>query len=605
MLSSSKGLGDEVPRHPDPITSFRRPHKHILLREFSATWVRLLAHIWRLFRLRVVALLAFTVLAGLLDGLGMALLLPLLNLVGVDSVGNQAVVGSIDRALRFVGLQPNLEIVLGAILVLFVLQGGIVLIQGHMIAAIESAYVSYWRETLLRHLLSASWLYFSKSRSGSLVYLTITEAERIGRAFFLTIQLMAVLVVAVAYIAIALAVSWSFTLSLLASLSLLAAILFRFSATSSYRAGRDYARHLDDLQAVLTDFMTGAKLIKATAAEPFVLEKVRPIHAGIERTYFSGVIIPYVLKAVLELSAIVLFCVLIYVGVRFLELRPAVLLVVLALFVRLVPRLHLAQYNSQLLLTYLPAFQRLEEAIAEVDRMSEPYPIDSREKPFAKCPSIVMTGVTVSYDKRDVLSGVSLTVPANTTVGIVGASGAGKSTLVDSLVGLAQPRLGTITLDGVPIADVNLRKWRSSVGYVAQETVLFDGTIREIICQGRSIPDDLLITAANQAHAHQFIMELPNGYNTVIGATGVQLSGGQRQRVSLARALAGRPVMLVLDEPTSALDAQSEKEIVTAIRELHGKITIIIVSHRLSTVQDADKSVTLDKGRIVVDHAVL
>ncbi len=576
-----------------------------MIRSFTSAWVRLLAHIWNLFRLRVLVLLLFTVLTGFLDGLGMALLLPLLTLVGVDSAPSGTVAAAVDRAFRIVGLQPTLETVLGAILFLFVLQGVIVLIQGQMIASVESAYVSHWRETLLERLLSASWPYFSKSRSGSLVYLVITEAERLGRAFFLTIQLIAALVVAVAYVAISAAISLPFTLGLLGSLVVLSAILFQLSSRSSYKAGQDYGRHLGELQAVLTEFMTGAKVIKATAAEPFVLEQVRPIHEDIERTYFSGVIIPYVLRAVLELAAIVLFCVLIYIGVRFLDLRPAVLLVVLALFFRLVPRVHLAQYNVQLLLTYLPAFERLEEAIAEMSRMSEPYPIDSREKPFLQAPAIVMDNITVTYDDRDALTNVSVTIPANSTVGVVGPSGAGKSTLVDCMVGLVRPRHGAITLDGVPLGNVNLRQWRSSIGYVAQETVLFTGTVRDIIRQGRSIADDVLMRAARQAHAHPFIMELPKGYDTLIGGLGVQLSGGQKQRLSLARALAGRPVLLMLDEPTSALDSASEKEIVAAIRELHGTITIVIVSHRRSTVEYADRSVALDKGRIAVEHSIL
>jgi ATP-binding cassette, subfamily C, bacterial len=568
-------------------------------REFTTTWYRLLTHICRLYRLRVVLLLALTVLSGLADGLGMALLLPLLNLVGVGSAKDSTIVSGIGQAFQFVGMQPNLETVLGAILLLFLLLGFIVTVQGRMIATIESAYVSHWRATLLERLLSASWPYFAGSRPGSLVFLIITEAERLGRAFFLTIQLIAVLVVAVAYITISLLISFSFTLSLLLSLLLLAALLFRFSSKASYIVGRDYSAYLDELQATLTEFISGAKLIKATAAEPFVLEKVRPIQSHIERNYFSGVIIHYVLKAVMELGAIVLFCVLIYVGVRVLEIQPGVLLVLLAIFFRLVPKLYNAQYNIQLLLTYLPAFQRLEGALDEIDRTSEPYPIDSREKGFVECPAIAMEGVTVTYDERDALSKVSLEIPANTTLGIVGASGVGKSTLVDCLVGLAVPRGGAISFDGVPIGNVNLRQWRSSIGYVAQETVLFNGTIREIICQGRDISDAVMVVAATQAHAHVFIMELPDGYDTVIGGKGVQLSGGQKQRLSLARALAGRPVMLVLDEPTSALDSLSEQEIVAAIRELHGRITIIIVSHRMTTVRDADKIVILDKGRIV------
>ena len=162
--------------------------------------------------------------------------------------------------------------------------------------------------------------------------------------------------------------------------------------------------------------------------------------------------------------SIVLFCVLIYVGIRILEMSPAALLVLLAIFFRLVPKLQNAQYQLQLMLSYLPAFSRLEEVMADIDRMSENHPVDSREKSFEQSPSIRLDNVTVEYDGRIVLAGVSLEIHSNTTVCVVGESGAGKSTLVDCIVGLATPASGEVLLDDTPLARVNLRQWRSSIG---------------------------------------------------------------------------------------------------------------------------------------------
>lgn len=529
----------------------------------------------------------------------MALLLPLLNLIGVGMESNSPIVGIFRQAFLWFGIQPSLEGVLGAIVALFLVQAGLVVVQGRFIADIEATYVTQWRETLLRKMLGASWNFFSGKRSGSLTYLVITEAERLGRAFFLSIQLLAGAVVACAYVLLSLSISWAFTLCLITALGLLAVLLFHYSAAMSLKVGREYGAHLADLQAMMTDFVTGAKLFKATAAETFVLEKLRPIQNLIGRSYFGGVVIPYVLKAVLELGAIVLFCVLIYAGIRFLDVAPAVLLVLLAIFFRLVPKLHNLQYNLQLLLTYLPAFSRLEATCAELEHHTEFRSLDPVEKGFDKCPSIFVDGVCVSYGGRDVLTNATLEIPANMMLGIVGPSGAGKSTLVDCLLGLVSPRKGVVKFDGVPIGEINLRRWRSSIGYVAQETVLFSGTVREIIAHGRHISDSDVFAAAKMSHAHGFIEQLPKGYATEIGPSGAQLSGGERQRLSLARALAGNPVMVILDEPTSALDSVSEREIVNAIRDLHGKITMVIVSHRASTVREADKIVVVGGGGIV------
>lgn len=570
-----------------------------MIRTLLSTWARLIAQIWRAFESRVILLLVLTVLASLADGASMALLLPLMTLVGVGSGAKSGVSSAVDRLFEWLGLVPSLEVVLAAIIGIFFVQGALVMMQGHLISSVESAYVSNWRKILLRRLLGTSWTYLSRQRSGSLAYLITTEAERLGRVFFLSVQLMASLVVVLAYAGIALMISWQFTLGVLACLGMLAAAFFRFSASFSYRIGRNYSAHLDELQATVTDFLKSAKPIKATAAEPYVIEKTRSMHAEIEKNYFGGVIVSYVLKVMMELAAIVFFCVLIYVGIRILEMSPAALLVLLAIFFRLVPKLQNAQYQLQLMLSYLPAFSRLEEVMADIDRMSENYPVDSRERSFEKSPSIRLNDVTVEYDGRIALGGVSLEIHSNTTVCVVGESGAGKSTLVDCIVGLATPASGEVLLDDTPLARVNLRQWRSSIGYVDQDSILFDGTVSEIICQGRAISRDAMVAAAQRAHAHVFICELPDAYDTLIGARGVQLSGGQRQRLALTRALAGSPVMLILDEPTSALDPVSEGEIATALHELHGSITIIIVSHSVSAVRDVDKFVVVQAGKIV------
>jgi len=570
-----------------------------VLQEVIPVWFRLLSDIWRLFRSKCVTLFCLTVFAGIVDGLGMSLLLPLLQLVGVGSGGTAYFVGNIDKIFYFFGLFPSLEVVLGAMLLLYVIQALIVATQGRMTAAIETAYVSHWRETLIKRLLGASWPYLATKRAGSLTYLIISETERLGRTFFVTIQLLAILAVASAFMVVSLIISWSFTLIIVFAFASLIAVVSRFLSRASYLTGRDYALNLGDLQAVITEVIHGGKLIKATACEPFVIEKILPMQHLINKTYFGMVFIPYFTRAIMEFAAIVIFCALIFVGIRILNVPPEMLLVLMAIFIRLAPKLYVAQYSTQALLTLLPAFETIEKAAREIDLAKEPYSIDGREKGFVTCPSIAVRGLTVTYDGRHALSNVSLEIPKNTTLGILGVSGAGKSTLVDCVVGLALPQSGTISFDNRPFEDVNLRQWRSSIGYVAQETVLFNGTIREVICQGRDIPDKAMIVAAEQAHAHIFISELPEAYNTVIGAQGVQLSGGQKQRLSLARALAGQPVMLILDEPTSALDSMSEREIVAAIQELHGKVTIVIISHRISTVRYADKIIVLDKGKIV------
>jgi ABC-type multidrug transport system fused ATPase/permease subunit len=225
--------------------------------------------------------------------------------------------------------------------------------------------------------------------------------------------------------------------------------------------------------------------------------------------------------------------------------------------------------------------------------------------PFSR--GIEFQNACFAYDEEDgdVLHNVCISVPANQTVALVGESGAGKSTLVDMMTLMLKPRTGTVEIDGVPHDEVDLDSWRQQIGYVSQETVVFDDTVANNISlwQGDIEEDPALreqvIHAAERAHAHHFIQDLPDGYQTVVGDRGVRLSGGQRQRLFVARELFKEPNLLLLDEATSDLDTASEQHIQDSIDALHGEVTVVIIAHRLSTVKDADRVYVLEEGRVI------
>jgi len=213
--------------------------------------------------------------------------------------------------------------------------------------------------------------------------------------------------------------------------------------------------------------------------------------------------------------------------------------------------------------------------------------------------------VTFSYDPADeaippVLRGVSFDVSPGDTVGIVGPTGSGKSTLVKLLVRLYDPESGTVRIDGHDVRDVSIADLRRAVGYVAQEPFLFYGTVRENIAYGTfDADDDAIEAAARRAAAHEFIENLPEGYETMVGERGVKLSGGQRQRVALARTFLKEPEILVLDEATSHVDTETEAIIQRSLRDLATDRTTIAIAHRLSTVKDADTILVLEGGQVV------
>jgi len=215
---------------------------------------------------------------------------------------------------------------------------------------------------------------------------------------------------------------------------------------------------------------------------------------------------------------------------------------------------------------------------------------------------IVFQNVSFQYpDHKDsALEGIDMKIRPGETIAIVGYSGAGKSTLTDLVLGFWNNFTGSITIDGTDLKDYSLRNLRSHIGVVSQDIILFDDTVRNNILFGKpTATNEEIIEAAKAAYAHEFVMNMPNGYDTSIGERGIKLSGGQKQRISLARAIIKNPKILILDEATSSLDTDSETKIQKALEGIMPGRTTIIIAHRLSTIQKADRIVVMDKGKII------
>lgn len=250
----------------------------------------------------------------------------------------------------------------------------------------------------------------------------------------------------------------------------------------------------------------------------------------------------------------------------------------------------------------VPVVHAIYEDLRERSTLAE---IRSREpEPLVPRRSIALENVSYCYPNapEPALVKIDLAIPVGTSVGLVGSSGSGKTTLVDVLLGLLRPSLGEVTLDGEPVTSTNLRAWQRTLGYVPQDIFLTDSTMAENIALGvpaKDIDHEHVVRCARMAQIHGFItQEMPEQYATIVGERGVRLSGGQRQRIGIARALYHDPSVLVFDEATSALDTVTEHAVMEAIRTLSHQKTIILVAHRLSTVQHCDQVVILDKGQV-------
>jgi subfamily B ATP-binding cassette protein MsbA len=272
-------------------------------------------------------------------------------------------------------------------------------------------------------------------------------------------------------------------------------------------------------------------------------------------------------------------------------------------------------FMAAMFLAYTPikrlssANNTVQQALAAAERVFEVLDLETeREQDHGRREltrmeqSLEFQGVTFQYDGKGLaaLAGVDLSVGVGETVAFVGTSGSGKTTLVSLVPRFYEPTQGTIRIDGVDIREYTLRSLRGQIGIVSQDVVLFDESIKNNIAYGRpGATEEEIQRAAELAFAHDFIVRLPQGYHTMIGERGVKLSGGERQRVAIARAILRDPPLLILDEATSALDTASERVVQMALANLMKNRTTLVIAHRLSTVQNADRIVVLDRGRIV------
>jgi ABC-type transport system involved in Fe-S cluster assembly fused permease/ATPase subunit len=375
---------------------------------------------------------------------------------------------------------------------------------------------------------------------------------------------------------------------------------FSYAASAISKAARTASAAHVDANAAMTDSILNYETVKYFTAEPIVQEKVS---LALTRTEIEWVGF-YRRYAYNGLGVATIFAGFLGTTILYAAREAQAGRMTVGDFVLI---------NSYLLQVVRPvemlgyAMQGLSQGVAMLEKMlalfreaPEPQRLHDRI-PLGGPGKLEFEHVTLSYrPDRAILKGVTFRIPAGKTLGIVGASGSGKSTIVRLLVRLFEPNSGRILLDGVPICDLSLAKLRQSIAVVPQDTVLFNDTIGYNIAFGKakSTPEDIR-QAAQLAHLDDFIMGLPENYETRVGERGVKLSGGEKQRVSIARAAIKRPRIYVFDEATSSLDSGTEREILRNLQEISRFSTTLVIAHRLSTVVHADEIVVLDDGQIV------
>jgi subfamily B ATP-binding cassette protein MsbA len=341
------------------------------------------------------------------------------------------------------------------------------------------------------------------------------------------------------------------------------------------------------------------KLIKIFSTEHEEEERFKKIRRSYSQSNSSFLINGIKIESIFQIIIFSIAIIILYLSTVQFNMPLPLLLVFIFVLIRLTDPLRQLNGQRHVIASHIASLEKVDDVLESI--MSYNTIADGKNQFIGFSHSISIRDVTFSYDqKSSVLSDITFDVGKNEMVALVGASGGGKSTLVDLIIRLIEPDKGEILVDGEDIRKFTLESYHKRIGFVSQDSFLFNDTVLNNICYGSDhISKKDAIESAKHAHAHEFIMELPEKYDTPIGEKGVKLSGGQKQRLSLARAIYKKPDILILDEATSSLDSESEKIIQESIAHIKNKYTIIAIAHRISTIRNADKIVVIEKGVIV------
>lgn len=550
---------------------------------------------------RFFLLLLLSLLVALADAFGITLLLPLLKYSQVGEGTLEGKTQILFDFIDFIGIPLTLSGILIFIGVVFVFKGIIKLSEGIYKGYLTALLSKKLKINLFRAYSSVDYQYFVSQNTGHFINVLVSQTNKFIQSFVKLAQFSAFVITTLVYLAVAAYLNLQFTLMAIAGGSIL---LYFLKFISRY--AKKYSIITSSEQSSLNKFLVQAlhamKYLKVTNRFNQINKDVSKSIKNIANYRFRMMGAQAFVEAIREPFTVFIMIVIILVQVLIIEKPILPILVILLLFYRAMRQLAGLQVIWQQLMNQVGGMEMTKEEFKNVQFNKE----DLGKKPIQDFKNkIEFKNVTFSYGDYPVLYNINLTIPVNKTIAFVGESGAGKSTLIDLITLLLKPQKGKITIDNVPASQILKKSWREKIGFVPQDTVVFDDTAANNIhlWTGNYNKDNACRNKtqlmSKKAHCHEFICQMKNGYNTRIGERGVKVSGGQRQRLAIARELYKEPQLLLLDEATSSLDTESERYIQQSIDELKGKMTVIIIAHRLSTIKNADYIYLLHKGKII------
>ncbi|MCY4199769.1 MAG: ABC transporter ATP-binding protein [Gammaproteobacteria bacterium] len=565
--------------------------------------MRLLIAFMRAYPLQTIIVLPALLLASLAEGLSAALVLPILNLASAEvsaagsdmGAAGDAFAAQLTGLLDRVGLEANLQTMLVLVVLGILAKSLLVLIANQRIGYVAARLITDLRLELLQAVLASQWRYFVAQPIGSLANAMGTEAMRAATGYIYGMTTLSLLLMASVYIGAALLVSWTATLYAVAG-SLLIAFAMHGLVRMARRAGKSQTKLYTTLMSRLTDTLQAVKLFKVSAREDLAGSVLIASTEGLNRALRREVWSNAALTAAQEPLYMLVIALGLFAAFSYFGMSIAAVTTLTIMLLRVMVSLGKAQKQYQKMMACDSAYWSLKRSI---DAAREQAEVSAGSKAPTLRKGVTVNAIDLSFEGSMVLADASMEIPVGVITTLAGASGSGKSSIVNCVCGLLTPDAGEVLIDGVPLDELDLSAWRSQIGYVPQEHLILNDSIRNNVTLGEEgVSADRIEAALAAAGLMDVVRDMPQGLDAPVGERGARLSGGQRQRLMIARALLHRPWLLILDEATSGLDTSSERDIGRTLEALKKDMAILAVFHQGELARVADRTYLIEDARL-------
>jgi len=552
----------------------------------------------KLFPWTIPLIIVLGIISSIAEFIGIVLIIPILQPLqaSTPSVTSNPFLKYLDTLFIDIPSEQRLVVIILCIVAAILIKALIYYTYLNLSIWLNARITHRLRSQLYQQLMNSNQNFWNNHQSGALIGTLLRETEAVGFSLQYLIRLIVDMCMILSYGLMLLTISWKFTFFVTIALGIIFLIIRQLTQKSQH-ISKEQLKINKQVHSLIMEGMNGLKTIQLFRRESFETHRFQEILTKQEYWHIKVSQIANSIDPLFEGLGAVLLAGILLIAINN-KISMAITITFIFMLYRLQPRVKSFDFHR------LQVMLRANSVIDVVNLLetSRLECIQSGSIQFAGLKKgIDLQSVTFFYNNQEkpAIDNVSLFLPKGQTIALVGYSGAGKSTIINLIFRFYDVTSGQIFIDDYPLEDLDLASWRRQIAMVSQDIYIFNETIRDNIAYGRPDATEAeILAAAQQAHAEEFILNLPEGYNTWVGEKGVRLSGGQKQRISIARAILCDPEILILDEATNALDSISENLIQDAIKNLSKNRTVIVIAHRLSTIEQADQILVMDSGQV-------